>query len=72
MAGPIRDGSVNPLGPGLASAGIVAVEGAGGGTALRLVVNGDNWAGVYLMLGKLDARTAESVYLRLQLPPEVR
>jgi hypothetical protein len=67
----IPDGSVNPLGPGLAFSGVVPTERAEGGTALRLVFTGQSWGGVYIMLGDYDASEAGSVALRLRLPDKV-
>jgi hypothetical protein len=71
LAAVIRNGSVNPLGPGLSTSGVVELETAEGGTALRLVFTGESWGGVYLMLGKHDASPASALALRLRLPDEV-
>jgi exo-beta-1,3-glucanase (GH17 family) len=71
LAEVIRNGSVNPLGPGLSASGVVPVESAEGGTALRLVFTGENWGGVYFILGKHDASAAGVVTMRLKLPGEV-
>jgi len=67
----IRNGSVNPLGPGVARSGVVPIEGAEGGTALRLAFTGQGWGGVYFMLGKHDASAASAVAMRLRLPDKV-
>jgi hypothetical protein len=71
LAKVIRDGSVNPLGPGLSASGVVPIEGAEGGTALRLAFTGESWGGVYFALGRHDARAARSLAMRLRLPVEV-
>jgi len=71
LAEVIRDGSVNPLGPGLATSGVVPIEGAEGGTALRLAFTGENWGGVYFILNKYDASAAGTLAMRLKLPDEV-
>ena len=64
-------GSVNPLGPGLAKAGVVSIEGAEGGTALSLAFTGESWGGVYFLLGKYDASAAGLLAMRLRLPEGV-
>jgi len=71
LAKVVRDGSVNPLGPGLSASGVVPIEGAEGGTALRLAFTGESWGGVYFVLGKHDASAARAVAIRLRLPDEV-
>jgi exo-beta-1,3-glucanase (GH17 family) len=71
LAAVIRDGSVNPLGPGLAASGVVPIEGAEGGTALRLAFTGESWGGVYFILNKYDASAAGTLAMRLKLPDEV-
>jgi exo-beta-1,3-glucanase (GH17 family) len=71
LAAVIRNGSVNPLGPGVSSSGVVRVDEAEGGTALRLAFTGENWGGVYLILGEHDASAASAVAMRLRLPDEV-
>lgn len=71
LAKVIRDGSVNPLGPGVSASGVVSIEGAEGGTALRLAFTGESWGGVYFVLGKHDASAARVVAMRLRLPDEV-
>jgi exo-beta-1,3-glucanase (GH17 family) len=71
LAEVIRNGSVNPLGPGVSASGVVPVEGAEGGTALRLVFTGESWGGVYLILGRHDASAASTVAMQLRLPDEV-
>jgi len=67
----IPDANVNPMGPGLAAAEALAVEGAEGGTALRLAFNGEGWAGVFFYFGEYDASTATALAMRLRLPDEV-
>ena len=67
----IRDGSVNPLGPGVSTSRVVPIEEAEGGTALRLAFTGESWGGVYFVLGKYDASSASTVAMRLRLPDEV-
>ncbi len=71
LAAVIQNGSVNPLGPGLSSSGVLPIEEAEGGTALRLVFTGESWGGVYFILGKYDASAARAVAMRLRLPDEV-
>jgi len=71
LAEVIQNGSVNPLGPGVSTSGVVPIEEAEGGTALRLVFTGESWGGVYFMLGKYDASGASAVAMRLRLPDEV-
>jgi exo-beta-1,3-glucanase (GH17 family) len=71
VAGALVQGSVNPLGPGLSAFGEVPSPGSEGGTALRLVFNGESWGGVYFLLGTVDARGAGAVGMRLKLPPGV-
>ena len=71
MPGLIRNGSVNPLGPGVSTSGVVPIEEAEGGTALRLVFTGESWGGVYFILGKYDASAAGAMAMRLRLPDEV-
>jgi exo-beta-1,3-glucanase (GH17 family) len=71
LAEVIRNGSVNPLGPGLSTSGVVPIEDAEGGTALRLAFTGESWGGVYFGLGKYDASAASTVAMRLRLPDEV-
>jgi exo-beta-1,3-glucanase (GH17 family) len=71
LAGVILNGSVNPLGPGVSSSGVVPVEGAEGGKALRLAFTGESWGGVYFILGRYDASAASAVAMRLRLPDEV-
>ena len=71
LAKVIRDGSVNPLGPGLSGAEVVSLEDAEGGTALRLSFTGTSWGGVYFLLGRHDASAARAVALRLRLPDQV-
>jgi exo-beta-1,3-glucanase (GH17 family) len=71
LAEVIRNGSVNPLGPGVSASGVVPIEGAESGTALRLVFTGESWGGVYFILGKYDASAARAVAMRLRLPDEV-
>lgn len=71
LAAAIPDGSVNPLGPGVATFGVVPIEGAGVGTALRLAFTGESWGGVYFLLGRYDASAASAVTMRLRLPDGV-
>jgi len=71
LAGATRNGSVNPLGPGLARSVVVPIDGAEGGTALRLAFTGDSWGGVYFILGQYDARGARALSMRLMLPDDV-
>jgi exo-beta-1,3-glucanase (GH17 family) len=71
LAEAIREGSVNPLGPGLSTAGVVPIEDAEGGTALRLAFTGESWGGVYFFLGRYDASAAGAVAMRLRLPDVV-
>ncbi len=71
LAEVIRNGSVNPLGPGVASFDVVPIESAEGGTALRLTFSGESWGGVYFMLGKHDASAAGVLAMRLRLRDEV-
>jgi exo-beta-1,3-glucanase (GH17 family) len=71
LAEVIRHGSVNPLGPGVSTSGVVPIEEAEGGTALRLAFTGESWGGVYFTLGKYDASAASAVAMRLRLPDEV-
>jgi len=71
LAEVIRNGSVNPLGPGVSTSGVVPIEGAEGGTALRLAFTGESWGGVYLILGKYDASAASAVAMQLRLNDEV-
>jgi exo-beta-1,3-glucanase (GH17 family) len=71
LAEAVRNGSVNPLGPAVAESGVVTIEGAEGGTALRLAFTGESWGGVYFILGGYDASTAGEVTMRLRLPDEV-
>jgi exo-beta-1,3-glucanase (GH17 family) len=71
LAQAIRGGSVNALGPGLATSGVLRIEEAGGGQALRLAFNGESWGGVYLILGNYDASAARVLAMRLRLPDEV-
>jgi exo-beta-1,3-glucanase (GH17 family) len=66
-----RDGSVNPLGPGVSASGVVPIEGAEGRTALRLAFTGESWGGVYFFLGKYDASSYDAVAMRLRLPDAV-
>jgi exo-beta-1,3-glucanase (GH17 family) len=71
LAQVVQNGSVNPLGPGLAGSGVVIIEDADGGRALRLLLTGESWAGVYLALGGYDASSAGTLALRLRLPDGV-
>ena len=71
FAGVIRNGSINPLGPGVSTSGVVPVEGAEGGTGLRLAFTGESWGGVYFLLDKYDASAAGAVAMRLWLPDDV-
>ena len=71
FAAAIPAGSVNLLGQGLASSGVVALDGAEGGTALRLVHNAESWAGVYFFIGTYDASDATVLALQLALPDDV-
>ncbi len=71
LAEVIRNGSVNPLGPGVSTSGVVPIDGAEGGTALRLAFTGESWGGVYFMLGKHDASAAGILAMRLRLRDEV-
>jgi exo-beta-1,3-glucanase (GH17 family) len=71
LAEEVQDGSVNPMGPGLSSAGVVPMADAGGGTALGLSFTGEGWGGVYFFLGQLDVSAASAVTVRLKLPGEV-
>jgi hypothetical protein len=71
LAQAVRNGSVNPLGPGISNYSVVSLEEAEGGTALHLVFTGESWGGVYFILGKYDAGAAGTVSMRLQLPDEV-
>ncbi len=71
LAAVIRDGSVNALGPGVSESGVVALEAAEGGRALRLAFTGKNWGGVYFILGAHDAGAARAVAMRMKLPDEV-
>ena len=71
LAGLIQDGSVNPLGPGVSTSGVLTIEEAEGGTALRLAFTGESWGGVYFTLGKYDASAASALAMRLRLPDEV-
>jgi exo-beta-1,3-glucanase (GH17 family) len=71
LAEVVRNGSVNPVGPGAPTSGVVAIEEAEGRTALGLAFTGEDWGGVYLFLGKYDASAASSVAMRLRLPDEV-
>jgi len=72
FAGAIRNGSVNPLGPGVATSGVVPIADAEGGTALRLAFTGESWGGVYFFLGEYDARAASTLTMRLRLPDKVK
>ena len=67
----VPDGSVNPLGPGVATTGVVAIEEADGGTALALVFTGESWGGVYVFLGTYDASAARVLAMRLRVPDKV-
>ncbi len=71
LAEVIRNGSVNPLGPGVSACGVVPMEEAEGGTALRLAFTGESWGGVYFMLGRYDASAASALAMRLKMPDEV-
>ena len=71
LAEVIRDGSINPLGPGVSSSGIIPIEEAESGTALRLVFTGESWGGVYFFLDSYDAGTAGTLAIRLRIPDEV-
>jgi hypothetical protein len=71
FANAVQNGSVNPLGPGVRTSGVVPVAGAEGGTALKLAFTGESWGGVYFILGKHDASAAGAVAMRLRLPDEV-
>jgi exo-beta-1,3-glucanase (GH17 family) len=71
FAAALRDGSVNPLGPGISAFEVVPAEGAEGETALRIDFTGESWAGVYFILGAHDASAAETVAMQLRLPAEV-
>ncbi len=71
LAEAVRNGSVNPLGPGIATSDVVPLERAEGGTALRLAFTGESWGGVYVLLGGYDATAASAVAMRLRLPDEV-
>ncbi|MDH3628322.1 MAG: hypothetical protein OEV00_09550 [Acidobacteriota bacterium] len=71
LAGAVQNGSVNPLGPGLVASGVVPIEEAEGGRALRLVFTGRGWGGVYFFLGEHDTGSAGAVAMRLRLPDEV-
>ena len=71
LAEVIRNGSVNPLGPGVSTSGVVPIEEAEGGTALRLAFTGESWGGVYFILGKYDASAASALAMQLRLPDEV-
>jgi exo-beta-1,3-glucanase (GH17 family) len=71
LAEVIRNGSVNPLGPGLSASGVVPIEDAEGGSALRLNFTGQSWGGVYIILDGYDASGAGAVAMRLKLPDEV-
>jgi exo-beta-1,3-glucanase (GH17 family) len=71
LAEVIRNGSVNPLGPGVSTFGVVPIEEAGGGKALRIAFTGESWGGVYFILDKYDASAASALAMRLRLPDEV-
>jgi exo-beta-1,3-glucanase (GH17 family) len=71
LAQSIPNGSVNPLGPGLARSGVVSNEDAGGGTALQLIFTGQSWGGVYFILDGYDASAAGKLAMRLRLPAKV-
>ena len=71
LAAVVRNGSVNPLGPGVSMSGVVPIEEADGGTALKLAFTGEAWGGVYFVLGGHDASAAGAVTMRLKLPDEV-
>ena len=71
LARVIRNGSINPLGPGVSRSDVAPIEEAEGGTALRLAFTGRNWGGVYFFLDKYDASAAGAVAMRLRLPDEV-
>lgn len=71
LAARITGGSVNPLGPGLTASGAVSLDDAEGGTALRLALTGESWAGVYVFLGGYDAAGADTVAMRMKLPSDV-
>lgn len=71
LAEVIQNGSVNPLGPGVETSGVVEIEDAEGGSALRLAFTGESWGGVYFALGTYDATAAGAVAMRLRLPDEV-
>jgi exo-beta-1,3-glucanase (GH17 family) len=71
LAGMIRNGSVNPLGPGVSGTAVLPIAEAEGGTALRLSFNGESWGGVYFMFDEYDASAASTVAMRLRLPDEV-
>ena len=58
-------------GAGLAAAEVVAVEGAEGGTALRLAFTGRAGPASTSILGEYDASTATALAMRLRLPDEV-
>ena len=71
LAEAIRNGSVNPLGPGVSTSEVLPIEDAEGGTALKLTFTGESWGGVYFVLGKYDASAAGAVAMRLRLPDQV-
>jgi hypothetical protein len=71
LAAAVRNGSVNPLGPGVSTSGVVPLGEEGDGTALKLAFTGESWGGVYFILGEYDARAARTVAMRLRLPEDV-
>ena len=71
LAAAVGNGSINPLGPGLKTSEVVTLDGAEGGTALRLAFTGESWGGLYVILDGYDARAARVVVMRLRLPDGV-
>lgn len=68
----VRTGaSVNPMGPGLSTWDVAPAPGAEGDTALRLVLNGESWSGVYVFLDDHDASSAKTLAMNLKLPGTV-
>jgi len=67
----IPNGSINPLGPGLARSGVVSNEVAEGGSALQLVFTGRSWGGVYFIFDGYDASAAGTLSMTLKLRDEV-
>ncbi len=63
--------SINPLGPGVHESGTVPLDSDKKDTALRLMLTGESWAGVYFLLGEYDASKKSAFHIRLRAPTDM-